>query len=124
MKIYNKIQKSSETRIQEVAEIISELRDPLYSTQTQHMQQQPPQQQQQQQLQLETIQEEDEGMDITLEEMTEKEREEELKRTQAEAKRNEENLRKKRVRGPLTYHTTKARFKIQLQLYALTVCCC
>jgi hypothetical protein len=99
MKIYNKIQKKAETRIQEVAEIISELRDPLYSTQTQHMQQQPPQQQQQQQQQqqLETIQEEDERMDITLEEMTEKEREEELRRTQAEAKRNEENLRKKRV---------------------------
>lgn len=111
MKIYNKIQKNVEIRISEVAEIISELRDPLYSTQTQHMQQQPPQQHQQ----LETIQEEDERMDITFEEMTEKEREEELRRTQAEAKRNEEDLRKKRVRGQLTkYSNTKIIFVVIL----------
>ena len=42
-------------------------------------------------------------MDMTLDEMNEKEREDEMKRLQAEAKRNEEALRKKRVRHLNTY---------------------
>ena len=47
MTIFNKVQAKVDTRIQEIAEIISELRDPLYSTQTQDLQQQPSPQQQQ-----------------------------------------------------------------------------
>jgi len=106
MTIFNKVQTKAETRIQEIAEIISELRDPLYTTQAQELLQQPfPQQQQQQQ--LETVEEEDDRMDITMEEMTEKEREEELKRVQAEAKRNEENLRKKRVIAVIKIYAAK-----------------
>ena len=93
MKIYNLVQKDVNTRISEIAEIISDLRDPLISTQSQHMQQQPsPQQQQPEE------EEEPNQMDMTLDEMNEKEREEEMKRLQVEAKRNEEALRKKRVR--------------------------
>jgi len=104
MTIFNKVQTKAETRIQEIAEIISELRDPLYTTQAQELLQQPfPQQQQQ----LETVEEEDDRMDITMEEMTEKEREEELKRVQAEAKRNEENLRKKRVIAVIKIYAAK-----------------
>ena len=95
MKIYNLVQKDVNTRISEIAEIISDLRDPLISTQSQHMQQQPSPQQHQQQPQEE---EEPNQMDMTLDEMNEKEREEEMKRLQVEAKRNEEALRKKRVR--------------------------
>ena len=97
MKIYNSVQKDVNTRITEIAEIISDLRDPLISTQSQHMQQQPSPQQQPQQ-QREEEEEQPNQMDMTLDEMNEKEREEEMKRLQVEAKRNEEALRKKRVR--------------------------
>jgi hypothetical protein len=112
MTIFNKVQTKVDIRIQELAEIISELRDPLYSTQTQEMlQQQPPQQEQQ----LETAEEEeDERMDITSEGMTE----EELKRVQAEAKRNEESLRKKRVRDSYSFISFLP-FKITNNLYML-----
>ena len=105
MKIYNLVQKDVNTRISEIAEIISDLRDPLISTQSQHMQQQPsPQQQQQPQ-----EEEEPNQMDMTLDEMNEKEREEEMKRLQVEAKRNEEALRKKRVRHFIPFKKSENR---------------
>ena len=96
MKIYNSVQKNVETRIAEIAEIISDLRDPLFSTQSQQQQLQQPEPQVAQPEQPEV---EEEEMNVTMEELSELEREEELKKTQAEAKRNEEALRKKRVQN-------------------------
>jgi hypothetical protein len=92
MKIYNSVQKNVDTRITEIAEIISDLRDPLFSTHSQQQQllQPLPQEPQPQQ-------DESEEMNVTVEGLSEKEREEELKKAQAEAKKNEEALRKKRV---------------------------
>ena len=100
MKIYNVVQKNPETRIQEIAEIISDLRDPLISSQQlQQLQQQQLQQQQQEQLQQQQQQQEQDRLNQTMEEMSEMEREEERKRAEVETKRNEEALRKKRVSG-------------------------
>ena len=94
MKIYNSIQKNVDTRITEIAEIISDLRDPLFST---HSQQQQLLQPLPQEPQPQPQQDESEEMNVTVEGLSEKEREEELKKAQAEAKKNEEALRKKRV---------------------------
>ena len=126
MKIYNVVQKNPETRIQEIAEIISDLRDPLISSQQlQLLQQQQLQQehvQQQQQLQQQQQQQkEQDQLNQTVEELNEKEREEEKKRAEAEAKRNEEALRKKRVSLPANPLRVEAVDLSQTRHYALHI---
>lgn len=99
MKIYNNLEKDSDVRIREIAEIISDLRDPLTASQpfqtnskpvTESMEKKETSPQK-----VEDGKDEDEELVAAL---TAKEREEIAKKSQTEARKNEEALRKKRAR--------------------------
>jgi hypothetical protein len=100
MKIYNNLEKDSNVRIREIAEIISDLRDPLTASQPFQPNSKPvtDNEDPKETSKRKAEEDEEEEMDVASIASTAKDREEVAKKAQTEARKNEEALRKKRVR--------------------------
>ena len=96
MKIYNNLEKDADVRIREIAEIISDLRDPLTSTQPFQANSKPLTQNVEPK-ETSPVKVEDDDDEELVAALTAKEHEEIAKKSQTEARKNEEALRKKRA---------------------------